>query len=82
METTTTTQSHSYYCYCGCGGTVQVSFPRGFAGTTALITPCPQAPTYVASFKVRKSAILEMTPLSAHTMSHRDGLVSFAEVAR
>lgn len=73
-----TTHSDDYYCYCGCGGTVQVSFPGGFHGTTALITPCPKAPKYIASFEVRKSAVLEMQPVSTYTtFQHVDGLVTF-----
>jgi hypothetical protein len=63
METNTTIQSHSYYCYCGCEGTVQVSFPKGFNGTTAIITPCPKAPSYIASIEVKKSSVLQMNPV-------------------
>jgi hypothetical protein len=77
MESTTHTQSHPYYCYCGCGGTVQVTFPNGFAGTTAIITPCPQAPSYIAAIEVRKSAVLEMTPANQGcTVRHINGLVT------
>ena len=69
---------YPYYCYCGCGGTVQVSFPGGFHGTKAIISPCPQAPSHILSFEVRKSAILEMQPVGEdEILRHRDGLVSF-----
>jgi hypothetical protein len=57
---------------------VQVSFPGGFAGTTALVEPCPKAPNYIKAFEVRKSAILDMVPVSdTTTVQHRDGLVTF-----
>lgn len=70
--------SAEYYCYCGCGGSVFVTFPGGFNGTTARITPCPKAPKYVLDFEVPKSAVLDMTPVSGYTtMQHRDGLVTF-----
>lgn len=76
---TTTDTSYDYFCYCGCGGTVQVSFPGGFAGTTALISPCPKAPKFVMSFEVRRSAVLDMEPVSGFsTYTHPDGLCTFA----
>lgn len=72
------TTTHDYYCYCGCGAIVQVSFPDGFAGTTALVTPCPNAPKFVASFEIRKSAVLEMQPVETYTsLTHKEGLVLF-----
>lgn len=61
MTTTPTTESISLYrCWCGCEGTVEVTFPGGFHGTTAKIKPCASAPAYVMAFEVRKSAVLEM----------------------
>jgi hypothetical protein len=73
MDTT-----HAYYCYCGCGGTVEVTFDGGFNGTTATITPCPKAPAYINAFTVRKSAVLEMQPITGYTtLQHEDGLVTF-----
>lgn len=74
----TATHTHPYYCYCGCGGTVQVTFPGGFHGTTAIVTPCPKAPNYITSFELRKSAVLDMTPVNGYeTIQHVDGLVVF-----
>lgn len=76
--TTITETPVPYYCYCGCGGMVEVTFPGGFHGTTARISPCPKAPKYVASFEVRKSAVLDMEPVSGYeTLRHRAGLVTF-----
>lgn len=55
--------THLYKCWCGCAGTVEVTFVGGFAGTTCRIKPCAAAPAYVASFEVRRSAVLEMEPV-------------------
>lgn len=75
---TDTTRPYDYECYCGCGGTVQVTFPGGFAGTTATVTPCPEAPDCMLPFEVKRSAILRMTPAGQTTpVRHRDGLVTF-----
>jgi hypothetical protein len=67
-----------YFCACGCGGVVKVTFTGGFAGTTCRITPCPKAPPYIMAFDVRRSAVLDMIPVDAPALRHRDGLVTFA----
>jgi len=77
QNTNTATSTHNYFCHCGCGEIIKVSFPNGFQGTTAIITPCSKAPNYIASFEVRKSAVLEMTPADqGYTVQHINGLVT------
>ena len=76
MNTTT----HNYYCYCGCGDAVTVEFTGGFQGTSIRVSACPsiKAKTPAVNGAIfPRSMALRMTPLSANTIAHRDGLVTF-----
>jgi len=66
-------------CPCGCGEAVTLSTPGGFAGTTAEVTGCSaRRAAGIVSVTMRKSAGLDLVPISRGPIRHRDGLVVFS----